>query len=172
VALPIEIQPDLLVLASGIVPQLPGDLTAAYGAEITQDGFFKPADVKWRPGDALVQGVFACGIAHSPRNITQAITTAGAAAQRALHIITRPAITASHVAARVRHSLCSLCERCIEVCPYTARMLNPEDDRVMVNPAMCQGCGACAAACPNSATIVEGFTQGRMLETIDAALGS
>lgn len=171
-ALPVEIQPDLVVLASGIVPQLPDDLTVAYGAEVTQDGFFKPADVKWRPVDALVQGVFACGIAHSPRNITQAVTTAGAAAQRALQLITRSTITASFVTAQVRHSLCSLCECCIEVCPYAARMLNPEGDRVVINPAMCQGCGACAAACPSSAAIVEGFTQGQMLETIDAELGS
>jgi heterodisulfide reductase subunit A len=169
---PIQIQPDLLVLASGIVPQLPHDLIAAYGAEVTQDGFFKPADVKWRPLEALTQGVYACGLAHSPRNITQAITTAGAAAQQALQIITRSTITASFVTAQVRRSLCSLCERCIEACPYHARMLNAEGNRVVVNPAMCQGCGACAAVCPNSAAIVEGFTQGRMLETIDAALGN
>lgn len=168
-AKPVEIQPDLVVLATGITPRLPTDLAAAYGARVTQDGFFQPADEKWRPVDAMAQGVFACGIAHSPRNVTQSITTAKAAAQRALHILTRPVIMADRVVSQIRRSLCSLCERCIEVCPYAARTLNPEGDRVVVNPVMCQGCGACAATCPNSATIVEGFTEGQMLETIDAA---
>lgn len=167
---PLAICADLVILATGIAPNLPADLAAAYGVDVTGDGFFQPADGKWRPVDALAQGAFACGIAHSPRSVTGSITTAQAAAQRALGILTRPVITADRVVARVRHSLCSLCERCIEACPYTARTLNPEGDRLLINPVMCQGCGACAAACPNSAAIVEGFTGGQMLETIDAAL--
>jgi len=169
-AMPVEIEPDLLALAAGIAPSLPKELAAAYGASRTQDGFFQPADEKWRPVDALAQGVFACGIALSPRSVAQSITTARAAAQRALHILNRPFIASDKVVAMVRHSLCSLCERCIEACPYTARSLTPEGDRLVVNPVLCQGCGACAAVCPNSAAIVEGLTKGQMLETIDAAL--
>jgi heterodisulfide reductase subunit A len=165
---PLEIASDLVVLATGIAPRLPAHLAAAYGAQVTRDGFFKPADVKWRPVDALAQGVFACGIALSPRSAAESMTTARAAAQRALRILSRPVITVDRVVAQIRHSLCSLCERCIEACPYAARTLNPEGDRVVVNPVMCQGCGACAATCPNSAAIVEGFTEGQMLETIDA----
>jgi heterodisulfide reductase subunit A len=167
---PLSIDADLVVLATGIAPALPTDLAAAYGAEMTADGFFQPADTKWRPVDALAQGVFACGLAHSPRDITDSITTARAAAQRALTILARPQIVADHVVATVRHSLCTLCERCIAVCPFSARTLNPEADRLAVNPVLCQGCGACAAACPSGAAVVEGFGEARMLETIDAAM--
>jgi heterodisulfide reductase subunit A len=166
---PLEIESDLVVLATGIAPRLPAELAAAYGAQTTRDGFFQPADVKWRPVDALAQGVFACGIALAPRSVAESMTTARAAAQQALHILTRPVITVDRVVAQIRRSLCSLCERCIEACPYAARRLNPEGDRVVVHPVMCQGCGACAATCPNGAAIVEGFTQGQMLESIDAA---
>lgn len=167
---PLCIEADLVVLATGIAPALPTDLAAAYGAEMTADGFFQPADTKWRPVDALAQGVFACGTAHSPRDITDSITTARAAAQRALTILARPQIAADRVVANVRHSLCTLCERCIAVCPFSARTLDPEADRLAVNPVLCQGCGACAAACPNGAAVVEGFGEARMLETIDAAM--
>ncbi len=167
---PVAIRTDLVVLAAGIAPNLPADLAAAYGVELTSDGFFQPADVKWRPVDALAQGVFACGIAHSPRNVTETITTARAAAQRALRMISQPTLAADRVLARVRHSLCSLCERCIDACPFAARRIHPEGQRVVVNPALCQGCGVCAATCPNNAAIMEGFTGRPMLETIDAAL--
>ncbi len=167
---PVSIDADLVVLATGIVPEVPNDLAASYGAEVDEDGFFQPADRKWRPVDALVQGVFGCGIAHSPRNLTESIATARAAAQRALHILARPAIVPDHTVAHVRHSLCSLCQRCIDACPFAARTLNPEMDRMVVNPVLCQGCGACAAACPNGAAVVQGFSEGQILETIDAAL--
>ncbi len=166
----LNIRTDLVILATGIQPELPAHLAAGYGIEIDGDGFFKSADFKWRPVEALAQGVFACGISHSPRGVTESIATARAAAQRALHILMRPVITADKVTARVRHSLCSLCERCIETCPYDARSLSPEEGKIMVNPVMCQGCGACAAICPNSAAIVDGFTGRQMMETIDAAL--
>jgi heterodisulfide reductase subunit A len=164
---PVEIHVDRVVLATGIVPALPETLAHAYGAKTTADGFFEPADFKWRPVDALTEGVFGCGIALGPRNVSESMATAQAAAQRALRILGRSHIRVDKVVARVRHSLCSLCERCIDTCPYGARTLNPEADQVKVNPVMCQGCGACAAACPNGAAVVSGFSGRQMLETID-----
>ena len=71
--------------------------------------------------------------------------------------------------ATVRSSLCSLCERCIDACPYQARALDPNGEKVVVNPAMCQGCGECGTVCPNNASIVDGFGQKQMFEIIDAA---
>ena len=76
----IEISTDLLVLATGVVPNLPADLAAAYGIDRDMDGFFQEAESKWRPVDALKEGVFACGLAHSPRSIAESIATAEAAA--------------------------------------------------------------------------------------------
>ena len=54
----LDIQTDLLVLATGIVPHLPPDLAAAFGATVDPDGFFAEAESKWRPVDALKEGVF------------------------------------------------------------------------------------------------------------------
>ncbi|MEJ2098818.1 MAG: FAD-dependent oxidoreductase [Desulfobacterales bacterium] len=166
----IQIEADLLVLATGIVPSLPRELAETFGVVTDQDGFFQEADPKWRPLDALKEGVFCCGLAHSPRNIAETIATAEAAAQRALRILSQQRLSAGKVVANVHHSLCSLCERCIDACPYGARSLNYEMDKVLVNPAMCQGCGSCAAICPNGASVLEGFLEQQMLEMIDAAI--
>ena len=168
----VEIQADLLVLAAGITPELPEKLARAFGAEKDIDGFFAEAESKWRPVDALKEGVFGCGLALSPRAIPETMATAAAAAQRSLRILSHDRLPSGKIVATVRHSLCSLCERCIESCPYNARMLDPNLDQVLVNPAMCQGCGECATVCPNSASVLEGFRKAQMLDMIDAALMS
>jgi heterodisulfide reductase subunit A len=167
---PIEVEADLVVLATGVVSELPSSLAAAFGAETDADGFFAEAESKWRPVDGLKEGVFACGLALSPRSIPESVATAGAAAQRCLKILSREKLPGAKVVAMVRHSLCSLCERCIAACPYHARSLGPDLDRVLVNAAMCQGCGDCAAECPNGAAVLQGFSDPQMLDVIDAAL--
>jgi heterodisulfide reductase subunit A len=167
----LQIKADLVVLATGVVSNLPQDLAQTFGALVDQDGFFQEAESKWRPVDSLKEGIFACGLNHSPRNIPESIATAEAAAQRALRILARERLPAGKVVAQVRHSLCSLCERCIGACPYEARTIDHDHEKVLVNPVMCQGCGACAAACPNGASILEGFQGQQMLEMIDAAIG-
>jgi heterodisulfide reductase subunit A len=166
---PVEIEADLVVLASGVSPDLSDSLTTAYGVKKDQDGFFEEAESKWRPVDAMKEGVFACGLALSPRSIPESIASAQAAAQRALRIISRKSVPAGRNVAKVRTSLCSLCERCIDACPYEARSLSVEEDKIVVNPVMCQGCGACATVCPNDASYLEGFQARRMLDVIDEA---
>jgi len=165
-----QIDAQLVVLATGIVPTLPRELAEAYGAHVDADGFFQEAESKWRPVDSLKEGVFACGLALSPRSIPETIATAEAAAQRALRILSRERLATSKVTAGVRHSLCSLCEQCINACPYGARTLDEDLEQVLVNPAMCQGCGACAAVCPNDASFLEGYPAQQMLAMIDAAI--
>jgi heterodisulfide reductase subunit A len=167
---PVAISADRVVLATGIVPSLPQDLVQAYGVDQDEDAFFQEAESKWRPVDALKEGVFACGICHSPRNIVESIATAEAAAERALRIIASERVASGSIIAGVHESLCALCERCIDACPYDARMVDPDGERIVVNPVMCQGCGACAAVCPNDAAYVEGFDADQVMEVIDAAL--
>ncbi len=167
---PLEIAADLLVLATGVVPELPAALAAAFGVETDPDGFFKEAESKWRPVDGLKEGVFACGLALSPRSIPEAVATARAAAQRSLRILSHDYLPSGKIVATVRHSLCSICERCVDACPYTARKVDPDQGRIEVNPVMCQGCGECATVCPNSAAVVRGFSEVQMFDIIDSAL--
>jgi len=167
----LQIKADLLVLATGVIPHLPPGLAETYGATVDPDGFFQEADSKWRPVDSIKEGIFACGLAHSPRNIAESIATAEAAAERALRILARERLPAGKVVASVHHSLCSLCEQCIAACPYGARSIDVDREQVLINPAMCQGCGSCAAVCPNGASVLEGFLEQQMLAMIDAAMG-
>jgi heterodisulfide reductase subunit A len=166
----VEIAADLVVLATGVVAELPPTLAEGFGAAVDADGFFEAAEFKWRPVDALKEGVFACGLALGPRTISESIASAEAAAQRGLRILCRDRLAADRIVAGVHASLCALCERCIEACPYQARTVDPESEQIRVNAAICQGCGACASVCPNDAAFLDGYPAGQMLEMIDAAV--
>ncbi|MFC1830039.1 4Fe-4S dicluster domain-containing protein [Thermodesulfobacteriota bacterium] len=165
----VQISADLVVLATGVVPVLPADMAAAFGVNTDQDNFFEEADLKWRPVDSLKEGVFACGLAHSPRNISESVATAEAASQRALRLLAHDQMPTGKVVAEVHDSLCSLCERCIDTCPYKARFYDLDEERVRVDAAMCQGCGSCATVCPNSASVLAGFSDQLMFDVIDSA---
>jgi len=166
----IEIETNLVILGTGVVPNLTPELAATFGASVDQDGFFQEAESKWRPVDAIKEGVFACGLTHSPRSVAESIATAEAAAERCLRLLSRKNLPSGKVVAEVRHSLCSLCERCIDACPYGARSLDLDEEKVTVNPVMCQGCGSCATVCPNSASILAGFSKQQMLHMLDATM--
>ncbi len=166
----VHINPDLLVLATGLAPVFPTELARGYGIAADSDGFFQMMDSKWRPVDGPQEGVFACGTAHSPRLIPDAVASAQAAAMQALKILSHDSLSPGKVVAKVRTSLCVLCERCIAACPYGARMVNPDTEQVRVNPVICRGCGNCAAVCPNGAAVLEGLEKGQLLAMIDAAL--
>jgi heterodisulfide reductase subunit A-like polyferredoxin len=166
----LKIEPDLLVLSAAIVPNDNGLLAQMLGLELTEDGFFKEAEVKFRPVDFLIDGIFVCGLAHSPRNITESVAQAQAAAQRAASILSRERLESGRVVAEVNERRCSGCELCISVCPYNARFKDEDKGVVVVVEALCQGCGACAATCPNSAAKIRGFTDSQLLSIVDAAL--
>jgi heterodisulfide reductase subunit A len=168
---PLTVEADLLVLSTGVVSNLDTDLAVAYGAAVDQDGFFAEAETKWRPLDAIADGVFACGMAQGPRGIRESLATGRAAAQRCIRILRRERLPSGRPVARVRHSLCSLCRRCIDDCPFDARFFDEQREEIVVHPALCQGCGSCAAVCPNGAAVVSGMGEKPMLEAIDAALG-
>ncbi len=166
----LEISTDLLILATGVVPDLPVNLVKSYGAGVDPNGFFLEAESKWRPVDSLAEGVFSCGLSLGPRSVAESIATAQAAAQRVIRLLQRKWLPTGRQVAIVRHSLCSLCEACITACPYSARTIDIDHGKIMVNPARCQGCGTCAAVCPNSASVLSGCSDRQLLDVIDAAI--
>ncbi|MBU1230560.1 MAG: FAD-dependent oxidoreductase [Proteobacteria bacterium] len=166
----IELHPDLLVLSSGVEPSDASEIADLFGVGLTADGFFQEAESKWRPVDFLKHGVFACGLALGPATMRDSLLSAKAAAQRVVRILNETHLSCGNVVAEVRHTLCSRCGRCISACPYGARSLNLDRDKIVVDELLCQGCGSCIAACPNSATVLRGFHDEQVMAVIDAAL--
>ncbi len=168
----IEIDVDYAVLATGVVSRLSKDLAKIFKADLDRFGFFKEADPKWRPMEAVQSRVFACGLSLKPCSIQEAITSARAAAARAVGILSHTRIEPGAVTARVRTAYCSLCELCVDACPFQARMVDTQERIIHIDPLACQGCGVCASICPSGAAVVEGFSGQHMLDVIDTALSA
>ena len=71
-------------------------------------------------------------------------------------------------------ALCTECvghyetSQCVEVCPYDARVLDPDVGIAELIEVQCQGCGACVTACPNKASQQKGFEAIQIYDMLDA----
>jgi heterodisulfide reductase subunit A len=162
---------DRVVLSAGIEAE-PGNklLSQLLKLPLNADGFFLEAHVKLRPVDFAVDGIFLCGLAHSPGAVDETITQAQAASVRAVSLLVKKLLTANPIIASVNPRLCSACGICVEVCPYGARLLEPGMKHAEIIDVLCQGCGACVAACPNKASQQLGFEFLQINAMIDAAM--
>jgi len=167
---PLRLEPDWLVLSVGVEPNPENNaLGQLLKVPLNETGFFLEAHVKLRPVDFAAEGIFLCGLAHSPRDISETIAQAQAAAVRAATLLSRPKLEAIPIIASVNPKLCAACGLCVEICPYGARVLEPGMAHAEVIEVLCQGCGACVAACPNKASQQKGFEFIQELAMIDAA---
>lgn len=165
-----SLTPDLLSLATGIVPSQDDNLADSLELKLTQDGFIKEVNSKWRPVDTGQEGVFVCGLARAPQRADEAMDEGRAAAVRALRILNHKEIASSENSAVVRHALCTRCGLCIEACYCDARYVDTKNGRIVVDPVSCQGCGSCAVVCPNSATVIGTFEDHAIMEEIETFL--
>jgi heterodisulfide reductase subunit A len=166
----ILIAPDLVVLSVGIIP--PKDtkaLSQMLKVPINRDGFFSEAHVKLRPVDFATEGIFLCGLAHSPKSINESIAQAYAAASRAIIPMAKGQIQSEAITAHVDEEACIGCGLCISMCPYNAaEFVRTHDDKWVskINEILCKGCGACAVICPKMAIEMYHFKRDQIVAQI------
>jgi len=163
---PLAIEPDLLVLATAIVPSENELLSQFFKVPLNSDGFFVEAHAKLRPVDFATDGVFVCGLAHYPKAVDESIAQALAASARAMVLLTRGKVFVSGAVAETDQFLCSGCGTCVTVCPYSAASLNVHG-KSEINPALCKGCGLCTASCRSGAIRLHGFDDAQVFAMIE-----
>ncbi len=160
------LEPDLLVLSTGIAAGDHAGLAATFSLPLDDYGFFAEANAKAALVDFVGEGRYHCGLASAPVHIREALVRARAAAGRAATFLLGREIPADRNAVEVNTRLCSGCGLCVEACPYGARELNPATLIAEVHYDLCHGCGACAAVCPNGATQQIGFDKGQIMAMV------
>ncbi len=135
---------------------------------LNSEGFFLEAHVKLRPVDFATDGVFICGLAHYPKDVSESVAQARAAAARAMTVLSKDTIEAEGKVSRVRTQSCAACGACVAVCPFVAIEIDEEEHAAVVNEALCKGCGACSATCRSGAIDLRGFRDEQLVAAIEA----
>jgi len=165
------LEADYVVLSTGMVAAGNEELARILKVPLTSDGFFLEAHAKIRPLDFATEGMYVCGLAHSPKYVEEAIAQANGAAIRAVTLLSKEKLVSKAEIVRVNEKMCTGCGICVSVCPYDAREIDEETRKATILYVVCQGCGACAAACPNGATVQNVFEKQQILEMVDSAVG-
>jgi heterodisulfide reductase subunit A2 len=165
------LRPDLLVLSTGIAPAPDNPvLSGLLRTSLTTDGFFLEAHPKLRPVDLATEGIFICGLAHSPRFIDETIAQARATAARAATILSHAHREVPGQVSRIDALKCIACMTCVSVCPYGAPTLSEETRKTEIQGAVCMGCGSCAAACPAKAITLQHQEERQVVAMLDELL--
>jgi heterodisulfide reductase subunit A len=160
---------ELVVLSTPMIAHPDSvDLAQKLKVPVDEYGFFLEAHVKLRPVDFATDGIFVCGCAHWPANITESVSQAYGAAARASiplsvgHVKTEPLI------AVVDEDDCSGCGLCELTCPFKAIRIEEtaKGRKAKVIAASCKGCGACGAGCPEKAITMQHFTDKQLLAQV------
>ncbi len=171
----IILEPDLLVLATGIVADDSSrELAKFYKCALTPEGFMLEAHLKLRPVDFATDGIFMAGLCHYPKFAEESITQALAAAARAATILAREELPAESLVAEVDPRRCTACGQCVALCPYHAPRLEevkPFGLVSVINSSLCKGCGNCAAACRCGAIQVKNLGEEPIIAAVEAAFG-
>jgi len=171
---PIEVEAELVVLATAAVPKKGTDEMARI-LNVTRgtDGFFMESHPKLKPIDAPTDGIFFAGACQAPKDIPYSVSQGSGAASRAATVLSKPTWKIEPIIAVVDPDKCrnvkTKCGICAQRCPYGA-MKAEEGKPAKVTAAMCHGCGTCVAECPADAITQMHFTDAQIFAQVRAAL--
>jgi heterodisulfide reductase subunit A-like polyferredoxin len=160
---------DLVALSAATIAQDNEELGNLLKVPRTQEGFFLEAHMKLRPVDFASDGIYLCGLAHSPKNIRETITQAEAAVAKACTLLSKEQILVGGIVAQVEAEKCAACLTCVRACPYSVPVIN-EKGEAEIDISKCKGCGTCVAECPAKAIDLMHYRDVQIIEKSGAML--
>lgn len=140
------------------------------GVSLCGNEFFIEKHPKLDPVATTTGGVYIAGSCQGPKDITDSVAQAKAAAARILATIAQGSVEVEVITAHVNDAICCGCQTCISVCPYSAIEFDQENNVSLVNEILCKGCGTCGSACPTGAIRSRHFTDQQILSQIEGLL--
>ncbi len=167
----IELPCDTLVLTTPLVPAEDNqNISKMLKVSLDEFGFLLEAHLKLRPVEFAMDGIYICGSARWPTDVTEGISQAYAAGSKAAGPLRMGFVKAEAINAFVDEDECSGCGVCQILCSFQAIELQDRDGKRVshVNEALCKGCGTCGGACPSGAISMHHFTDEQILAQVEA----
>lgn len=192
-----SIEADLVVLATGMVPNSGVDIEAApaeegavevsvesilnldyrQGKDVPQLKYgFNDSHFICFPYETRRTGIYTAGPVRRPMDMQQAIEDGTGAALKAIQALENAAIgRAAHPRSgdlsfpTFRREGCTQCKRCTVECPFGA-IDEDKEGYPLYNEARCRRCGTCMGACPVRVISFENYsveTVGQQLKNVD-----
>lgn len=168
----LEVNADLVVLVTGLVPRKNDSINNILKVPIGRDKFYNEIHPKLRPVETVIDGVLIAGACQAPLNITEAVKSSLSAAVKVNSLISKGKIELEPTLAQIDKASCNWCDKCTVVCPYNAIVKEEHNGRMVavVNEASCKGCGICLPVCPSNSIQLIGYTDVEIESMIDALI--
>ncbi len=166
----LETDVDLVVLATGMVPNTITSMVEMMKLPVGADKFLQEVHPKLRPVEVANTGILLAGTCQAPMDITEACAAAQAASVKTAALLGKGFVELDPFVAQVNPDLCKGHGECIKVCPVNNAITI--ETTAEVNPALCTGCGICTAVCPENAIDVKGWSLKEYVKMVDAILAA
>jgi heterodisulfide reductase subunit A2 len=168
-----EVEADLVVLVTGMVPRKDNSVGSLFKLPKGRDKFFNEIHMKLRPVETVIDGITISGACQGPKNIMETVNSALSAAAKSYSYVSKGELELEPIIAKIDKDLCTWCGACAEACPFdTIRMVIDEKKNVaVINSSVCKGCGMCLPVCPVNAINLIAYADNEIESMIDALAG-
>ena len=165
-----EVQADLVVLVTGMVPRADNSVGSMFKLPKGRDKFFNEIHMKLRPVETFIDGVTIAGACQGPKNIMESANSALSAATKSYSYVSKGELETEPIVAEVDADLCAWCDACSAACPFDAISMTSENgkDIALINNSVCKGCGMCLPVCPTDALNLIAYSNSEIEGMIDA----
>jgi heterodisulfide reductase subunit A len=167
----VELPADMVVLTAPLVPRGENEaISKLLKVPLGSEGFFLEAHLKLRPVEFATDGIYICGSARWPVEVSEAIFQSCASAAKAATPMKTGHVRPEAITSSVNEDLCGGCGICAVLCPYSAMLMESKNGKSVARTveALCKGCGTCGAACPSGAITMNHFNDEQILAQIEA----
>lgn len=166
----IEVEADLVVLVTGMVPRKDNTVGSLFKLPKGRDKFFNEVHMKLRPVETVIDGITIAGTCQGPKNIAESVNSALSASTKSYSILSRGELETDPLVATIDADKCSWCGACAEACPFDAILKVDKDGKSIatINSTVCKGCGMCAPVCDPDAVDLKACSSKEIMSMIDA----
>lgn len=170
----ISVEPDLVVLVTGMVPRADNSIGSIFKLPRGRDSFFNEIHMKLRPVETVIDGITICGACQGPKNITESLNSSLSAAAKSYSYVSKGEMQLEPIIAQVDNNLCTWCGECEKACPFNAIEIGKFEKKnvAVIKNSICKGCGMCLPVCPYNAIDLIAYSDREIESMIEALAGN